>query len=69
MITKNGEPYESRLVDGENDCGTCPNCKSSDYSRQSLEWEDDASFYECTCTVCKFEWRETFYLKYQEWGS
>jgi hypothetical protein len=58
---------KERKVDGEKNEGKCPYCDSAEYERLGLNPSDDAIFVDCNCMKCGKEFKETFYLKYQEW--
>lgn len=68
MIPTTTDQYTVKELDTEHlDMGMCPKCHTPSYHRHNLDADGDALFYDCTCDACAFHWKETFYLKYQEW--
>ncbi len=53
------------------DIGSCPNCNSTDYSRDLTDIIDDSIFFDCQCneSKCGITFKETFRLIEQEWET
>ncbi|KKK95459.1 hypothetical protein LCGC14_2672580 [marine sediment metagenome] len=56
-----------KRVNTTSECGKCPECKSTEYSRHEQNWFEDCCTVECECNECGFKFKEHFILIEQEW--